>query len=305
MPHQEADQASHLERRLRTHVDELATTIGERNVLRPSALHQAENYLMTVWEQQGYEVWTQPYTERGVRCANLQATRLGCSRTEEIILLGAHYDTVPGSPGANDNGSGVAALLEISRMFAAVEPVRTVRFVAFVNEEPPFFMTPAQGSMRYASEARRRGDDIHLMASLETIGYYRDDVGSQLYPPLFRWFYPDRGNFLAFVSNYRSRKTMRALAHAFRESCDFPLEHVATFERVPGVAWSDHYSFWRHRYRALMVTDTAPYRYPHYHSPDDTADKLDYGRLARVTDGLFRAFAEVSGLTRGSDQASA
>lgn len=285
-----------LEEQLRSHVRTLAELIGERNVFRGGALRRAEDYLRGVWERLGYKIWAQQYTKRGMRCTNLQVTRLGCSRPDEIILIGAHYDSVIGSPGANDNGSGVAALLEISRMFSAIETRSTVRFVAFVNEEPPFFMTPDQGSMRYAREARRRGDDIRLMASLETIGYYSDEAGSQRYPPLLRWFYPCRGDFLAFVSNTRSRAAMRRLARLFRRSCDFPLEHIATFAAVPGVAWSDHYSFWRQGYRALMVTDTAPYRYPYYHSPEDTFEKLDYGRLACVTEGLFHAFAALADL---------
>ena len=127
------------------------------------------------------------------------------------------------------------------------------------------------------------------MLALETMGYYRDEPNSQEYPPLFRFFYPNQANFISLVSNFRSRQAMLKLAQAFRNSSDFPLEHAATFSFVPGVAWSDHLSFWRQGYRALMVTDTAFYRYPHYHAADDTADKLDYGRLAQVCDGLFKA----------------
>jgi Zn-dependent M28 family amino/carboxypeptidase len=166
------------------------------------------------------------------------------------LLLGVHYDSVGGSPGANDNASGVAALLEISRMFWAFEPALTVRFVAFVNEEPPFFGTSQQGSIVYAQAARRRGDDIRLMASLETIGCYSSEPGSQGYPPLFRFFYPDCGNFIGIVSDFRSRAAMRRLAAAFCAHSDFPLQTVSTFRFVPGVAWSDHDSFWRHGYGA-------------------------------------------------------
>lgn len=127
------------------------------------------------------------------------------------------------------------------------------------------------------------------MMALETMGYYSDAPHSQHYPPLFRYFYPDRADFISFVSNFRSRQLMHRLAHAFRHSTDFPLQHVATFAVIPGVAWSDHLSFWIQRYKALMVTDTAFYRYPYYHSAEDTAEKLDYARLAQVCDGLFRA----------------
>lgn len=279
---------------LRGHVDALAGSIGERNVFRPAALAAAADYIEAAWRAQGYEVARQWFEARGVRCANLEASRPGAARPAEVMLLGAHYDSVLGSPGANDNGSGVAALLELSRLFAAHTPAVTVRFVAFVNEEPPFFMTGEQGSVVYAKAARARGEDIRLMVSLETIGYYSNRPGSQHYPPLFGLFYPDRGDFLGFVSNLRSGPVMRRLARIFRAQCDFPLEHVATFGFVPGVTWSDHRSFWRQGYRAFMITDTALYRYPYYHSPGDRPDKVSYPELARVTDGLYRTFGHVA-----------
>ncbi|HEC17372.1 MAG TPA: M28 family peptidase [Sedimenticola sp.] len=281
--------------RLAAHVSKLAGEIGERNLLKPQALHAAADYITAQWQEQGYRVTPHAYEVRGVDCANLEITRQGGCRPEEILLVGAHYDSVAGSPGANDNGSGVAALLELSRLFARAPTDISVRFVAFVNEEPPFFMWKEMGSLVYARMARKRGDDIRLMVSLETMAYYRSEPGSQRYPPLFRAFYPDRGDFIAFVSNLGSRRLMRRAAAAFRACSDFPLEHVATLGLIPGVAWSDHFSFWRQRYRAFMVTDTAFYRYPYYHTADDTPDKLDYPSLARVTNGLFQSFAALAG----------
>jgi Zn-dependent M28 family amino/carboxypeptidase len=273
------------------HVERLAGDIGERNVFAPEALQRAAVYIEDEWGTMGYDVERLEYDVSGIRCANLVTTRKGSARSSEILLLGAHYDSVIGSPGANDNASGVAALLEIARMFHAVEPMLTVRFVAFVNEEPPFFWTHKQGSMVYAEAARRRGDDIRLMASLETIGCYSDQPGSQSYPPLFRLFYPNRGNFIGIVSDFGSRPAMQRLAEAFRAQSDFPLQTVSTFRFIPGVSWSDHRSFWRHGYPAVMVTDTAFYRYRHYHTPTDTADKLAFPKLAQVTLGLFEAVA--------------
>ncbi len=275
---------------LREHVARLAGDIGERNVFRPGALAAAADYIEATWRAQGYTVTRQWYQVDGVRCANLEITCPGGSRPEQILLLGAHYDTVRGCPGANDNGSGVATLLELSRLFALSVPAITVKFVAFVNEEPPFFMTENQGSRVYAKAARGRGDEIRLMVSLETIGYYSDEPGSQIYPPLFRLFYPNCGNFLAFVSNLRSRRLMRHVTAVFRTESDFPLEHVATSSLVPGVSWSDHRSFWKEGFRAFMVTDTAFYRYRHYHCPGDTPDQLSYQELERVTNGLYRTF---------------
>jgi hypothetical protein len=283
------DQA--LTSRLQAHVTRLAGEIGERNVFVAEALWRAAAYIEDEWGRMDYAVERLEYRVFGIECANLVATRQGSSRKGEILLLGAHYDSVSGSPGANDNASGIAALLELSRMFRVLEPALTVRFVAFVNEEPPFFWSGQQGSMLYAEAARRRGDDIRLMASLETIGCYSSAPGSQSYPPLFRWFYPDRGNFIGLVSDLRSRPAMRRLAAAFRAQSDFPLQTVATFRFIPGVAWSDHRSFWHCGYPAVMVTDTAFYRYSHYHAATDTPDKLAYPELAQVTLGLFKAFA--------------
>jgi Zn-dependent M28 family amino/carboxypeptidase len=279
---------------LRHHVEHLATTIGERNVYHPSALHAAEDYIRDTWRGQGYEVVSQEYAVNGVCSANLEITRRGAVRPEQIILIGAHYDSVRGSPGANDNGSGVAALLELSRLAAGIEPASTLRFVAFVNEEPPFFFFGQMGSIQYARAARRRGDDIRIMISLETIGFYSDAPGSQSYPPLFRYFFPDRANFIGFVSNFRSRKVLRRLAQAYQAAAPFPMEHVATFAAIPGVAWSDHLSFWRQRYRAVMITDTAFYRYPWYHTREDTPEKLNYAEFARMTNGLFKALTALA-----------
>ena len=239
----------------------LPQSIGERNVFVPHALQRASRYIEDEWNEQGYAVERLEYDVSGIRCANLVATSEGGGRRSEILLLGAHYDSVMGSPGANDNASGIAALLEISRMFQILAPVLSVRFAAFVNEEPPFFRTARQGSMVYAQALRRRGEDIRLMVSLETIGCYSDKLGSQIYPPLFNLFYPDRGNFLGMVSDLRSRAALRRLATAFRAHSVFPLQTVSTFRFIPGVSWSDHRSFWRQGYRAVMVTDTAPYRY--------------------------------------------
>ncbi|HCA26327.1 MAG TPA: aminopeptidase [Betaproteobacteria bacterium] len=279
---------------LAAHVRILADEIGERNIFRPAALQAAADYIAETWRRQGYTVDTQPYTARGAPCANLEVVRPGKQRPKEILLIGAHYDSVRGSPGANDNGSGVAALLEISRQFALLEPAMTVRFVAFVNEEPPFFFRKEMGSLVYAKAAKRRGDDIRLMISLEMLGCYQDTPGSQHYPPLFRRFYPERGNFVAFVSNFRSRGMMRDTVAAFRSVSHFPAESLATFSWIPGVAWSDHDAFWRQGYRALMVTDTAFYRYPYYHTAEDTPDKLNYPAFARVATALSRTFAALS-----------
>jgi Zn-dependent M28 family amino/carboxypeptidase len=272
---------------LQSHVEELARTIGEHNVFHPEALAAAADYITEQWRGQGYGVRKQSYLIRGGECSNLEVTCPGTHRSEDFILIGAHYDSVSGSPGANDNGSGVAALLELSRLFKETQPAVTLRFVAFVNEEPPFFFWNTMGSMMYAKAAKKRGDRIRYMISLETIGYYSSRPGSQRYPPFLKFFYPDTGNFIAFVSDLGSRRIMRRCFKNFVSVCDFPAESIAAPSFVPGIFWSDHMAFWRHGFKAFMITDTAPYRYPYYHTSEDTPDKLDYASFAKVANGLF------------------
>jgi Zn-dependent M28 family amino/carboxypeptidase len=284
-----------LESPLRRHVVALAADIGERHVGRPQALHAAEAYLAGELAGLGYEVARQTYVAGGVPSSNLEVTLPGGPRGSEIVLAGAHYDTVPGSPGADDNASGVAALIEIARTLRDMRCERTVKFVAFVNEEPPFFGSGEMGSGVYARAARARGDDIRAMLSLEMLGSYSDAPGSQSYPPLLRFFYPDAGNFIGFVSNLRSRRALRDVVRAFRSASDFPAESLASPALVPGVSLSDQLSFWREGYRAVMVTDTAFYRYPHYHRTTDTPEKLDYARMARVVEGLAGALRMLAG----------
>jgi Zn-dependent M28 family amino/carboxypeptidase len=278
---------------LKRHVQVLAADIGERNTFKPQALHLAEEYIAQVWKAQGYEVVRQEYPLKGDRWANLEITRAGRAKEAPFLLIGAHYDSVIGSPGANDNGTGVAALLEISRAFAAIEPHASVRFVAFVNEEPPYFQTSSMGSRIYAQKARDRRDKIRVMASLETIGYYSDAPASQKFPfpsGLFSLLYPDKGNYIVFASNMGSKAVTQEARNLFRAVSDFPIEIISTFEMVPGIDWSDHASFWRTGYSAFMVTDTAPYRYPYYHTAADTPEKINYEALGRVTEGLHQTF---------------
>jgi len=274
---------------VRRHVEMLATTIGDRNVQAPAGLAAAADYIERTWREQGYDVRRYGFKAYDVTCDNIEVTLTGATRPREIILLGAHYDSVFENPAANDNGSGVAALLELSRVLAGAKLDRTVRFVAFVNEEPPFFQQPLMGSRVYARMAKERGDDIKGVLVLETMGYYSDEPGSQKYPPFFNWFYPSKGNFIGFISNLESRSFLHEAVGAFRANSGFPSECCATFGSVPGVDWSDHWSFWQEGWPAVMVSDTAIFRYPYYHHSEDTPDKLDYGKLARVTTGLAGA----------------
>ena len=276
---------------LKHHVATLAGRIGERNVWRPRSMEAAAGYIRTTFEEAGYVVNVQSFTSRGLSVNNLEAVLPGHGAADEIIVVGAHYDSVAGSPGADDNASGVAALLELARLLAGKTLPRSVRFVAFANEEAPFFYGDEMGSNRYAARAQAQGERIEAMLSLETLGYYTEQPGSQRYPFPFSLFYPDTGNFIGFVGNFSSRALVRRAIGAFRAATSFPSEGVAAPSGMEGVHWSDHWSFWQAGYPAIMVTDTALFRYPHYHAATDTPEQLDYTGLARVTGGL----AEVIG----------
>lgn len=283
-----------MEQELRSHVQTLAGRIGERNLFRYEQLAIAADYIRTTLASAGYEVRRQPYEVAGQVSENLEVEVAGTQRPEDILVIGAHYDSVKGSPGANDNATGVAAMLTLARVLAKTKPARTLRFVAFANEEPPFFQTKHMGSRVYARRSRERDEHIILMLSLETIGYYSDEPGSQrlLFP--LNLIYPSTGNFIGFVGNTKNGPWVRRLVESFRRHAQFPSEGGALWGLLPGVGWSDHWAFWKEGFPAVMVTDTALFRYPAYHSTADTPEKVHYARMARVVSGLQRVIAEAA-----------
>lgn len=275
----------------------LAGTIGERHVWEFEALSAAASYIERTLTAYGYRAVLHPYDLRGRDVWNLEAVHQGSDDPARSVVVGAHYDTVLRCPGANDNATGIAAVLELARRLARRPRRQTIRFVAFVNEEPPFFRTPEMGSVVYAEGARARGERISAMLSLETMGFYSTERGSQRYPAPLDGLYPDTGDFIAFVSNLRSAGLLRRARRAFRARTTFPLQVGAAPDAIPGVGWSDHWAFWQAGYPAMMVTDTAPFRYPWYHTADDTADKLAYDQLATVVDGLEHVVDVLAGGT--------
>ncbi|MHC4224401.1 MAG: M28 family peptidase [Planctomycetota bacterium] len=281
--------------RLRGHIHTLAVEIGERNVWVPRALARTASYIESQLKALGYSPARQEFEVERLKVSNIEVERKGATLPDEIFVIGAHYDSVPGCPAANDNGSGVAGLLELARAFSGLKPGRTVRFVAFVNEEPPFFQTGQMGSLIYARRCRERNEKVVAMISLETMGYYTDEPKSQKYPPPLNLFYPSTGNFIGFVGNFGSRGLVRKCIASFRSHTRFPSEGAALPGFVPGVGWSDHWSFWKAGYDALMVTDTAPFRFPDYHARSDTPDKIDFDGLARVVAGVTRVVRELAG----------
>src|SRR5215467_8061639 len=278
---------------LKSHVETLAGTIGERNLIRYKSLEEGAEYLEKSFSSDGYSVSSQEYTVEGKAVRNLVVEIPGSSRRSEIVVVGAHYDTVFDCPGADDNTSGTAALLELARLLKATHPARTVRFVAFVNEEPPYFQTAKMGSWVYAKKAHAAHDNIVAALSLETVGMYSDVADSQHYPPGLGALYPSRGNFIAFVGNVGSRGLVRDTIRSFRRNTSFPSQGSAVPEWIAGVGWSDHWSFWQEGYPAVMVTDTAVFRNPNYHQPSDRPATLDYDRMARVVHGLATVISDL------------
>jgi hypothetical protein len=279
---------------LHADVSEIAGSIGERNLPKPAALDRARDYITSELTRAGYIVRRQDYSVYGIVSTNLDTESPGDGRKGEIVVVGAHYDSVAGALGADDNGSGVAAVLALARAFAGRHTARTLRFVAFANEEPPYFWTDDMGSLVYAKACRARGDNIVAMLSLETVAYFRDAPHTQHYPPPLGYVYPDRGDFVAFVGNLGSRTLTRDAVRVFRQSVQLPSEGAALPGWVPGVGWSDQWAFWQVGYPGVMVTDTAPFRNPNYHTSRDAPDTLDYPRFARVVSGLSKVVEAIA-----------
>ncbi len=286
---------------LQSVVSFLAGHIGHRSHEDPQRMEQAAEHIAGRFAAAGYAVARRPFSFRGAVHHNIIAELRGSSCPGEILVVGAHYDTVRTTPGADDNASGVAGMLALAELLARSGPARTVRFVAFACEEPPAFRSRHMGSYHYARSLKEQGEDVRGMICLEMIGFFCDDRGSQLYPlPLFKLAFPSRGNFIALVGNMRSRKFTREIAGSFQKATDLPVVKLNAPSVVLGIDFSDHWSFNKFGYPALMVTDTAFFRNRNYHAPTDLPDTLDYKRMAMVVEGLKAAIEEWAGCRPGS-----
>jgi Zn-dependent M28 family amino/carboxypeptidase len=281
--------------RLKRHV--VAVASAPHNIRHDENLEKAARYIEDILASDGYRVVPQPYDVTGWTVRNLEVAiePRETASPGKTIVIGAHYDSCLDAPGANDNGSGVGALLELARLLKDLHPRRTRLLLAFfVNEEPPYFQTDDMGSLRYARTLAERKEPVSAMISLETIGYFSDAPGSQRYPQPFGAVFSDRGNFIAFVGMPGSRGLVAEVMKSFRTHTDFPSIGGVAPSFIPGISWSDHGSFAEYGFQAMMITDTAVFRYPHYHEPTDTPDRLDYDRLARVTKGVERVVREMA-----------
>lgn len=276
--------------RLRRDVAMLSDSIGDRDARTAYAgLARASSWLVReVSAIGGQAPRLQTYTVSRRPVANIELPLQGRAASRAIVI-GAHYDAVAVTRGADDNASGVAVVLELMRRLRDTPAACPVLAVLFTNEEPPYFYSDSMGSLVYARDLAARGVHPRAMFSLESVGYFSDAPGSQQYPPVLGWFYPERGNFIAFVGNMDSRALVHRSIADFRAAATIPSAGSAAPGWFPGVGWSDHWAFWQVGVPAVMVTGTAPYRNQHYHESSDRIGTLDFGRMARVVTGVEHA----------------
>ncbi len=278
---------------LRQVVTRIAGDIGVRTYRDRDRLERTATTISEQFTSFGYQVTKQPFVFGGNTYHNLIAELTGGSFPEALLIVGAHYDSVRTTPGADDNASGVAGLLGLARSLAGAQMKRTVRFVAFALEEWPVYRSSNMASYHYAKSLKENNERVEGMICLEMIGYFCDREGCQHYPfPFMNRMFPRAGNFIAMVGNMRSKSFAERIAKYFQQGTDLPVVTLNAPAVVIGIDFSDHWSFGKFGYEALMVTDTAFYRNPHYHSPTDLPETLDYDRMSKVVEGLVAAIRE-------------
>tara|TARA_R110002096_G_scaffold4493_25_gene20965 strand:- start:1348 stop:2409 length:1062 start_codon:yes stop_codon:yes gene_type:complete len=285
---------------LQDYLETLTVRIGERHYEKPQMLEATKFYLESTLgiSNFGFQVKEQNFEVEGQTFTNVEVEIPGTKWPEQIVVIGAHYDTVKGTPGADDNASGVAAMLALAQSFSGKQQARTLRFVAFVNEEPPFFETNDMGSYRYAERCKNDGDLIVAMLSLESMGYFSDAPDSQKYPQAISDQYPKVGNFIGIVGNLKSRELVDFCHNSFVSAATIPTEKGAFPEMIEGVGWSDHWAFWKFGYPAIMITDTAPFRNPNYHKSTDTLETLDLPRLTQSVIATRKAIEDLANVEK-------
>ncbi len=281
------DEERDLAQRLRRHVTAIASE--PHNIVHYDALEKSAAYIETELKALGYEPVSQAYDVDGkkVRNISIEIAPPDAGPATPSLVVGAHYDSYGNAPGANDNGSGSAAVIELARLLKDM-PLKDkrLRLVLFVNEEPPYDRTPDMGSYRFAKQLKDNGEKLIGMVSLETIGAFSDQPGTQKYPSPFDLVFPDVANFIALVALPGGRSFLHDFVASFRSHTKIPTIGGTAPDFIDGIGWSDHWAFYMLGYPAIMITDTALFRYPAYHTPSDTPDKVDYDKLAHITKGV-------------------
>lgn len=277
---------------LKSHVYKLSAEIGDRSVFKYGKLEQSADYITNQLKTIGYDVEFQKYTIEGKNVRNIIASKPGERFPQEIIIVGAHYDTCF-NPGADDNASGVSGLLELARLLKDKTTDRTIEFVFFVNEEPPFFKSEYMGSRVFAREAKKERKNIKAVIVFEMIGCYSNKINSQRYLPIAGIFFPNKGNFIGVFGNFRSRQLVDRIKKSFKHNSSFPIESLA-LDFIPGIDFSDHWSFWKEGYPAVMISDTAFLRHNNYHKNSDTWEKINFENMACIIEGFYQVLSELT-----------
>jgi hypothetical protein len=279
--------------RLRQHVEKLSVELAPRNYKRIWNLDKCADYIAGHFQQAGGVLSEQTYEVEGKTYRNVIAS-FGIENGARIVV-GAHYDAYRDAPGADDNASAVAGLIELAYLLGHSALGQRIDLVAFTLEEPPFFRSGNMGSARHAYGLRKNGVEVEAMIFLEMIGYFNDEKGSQRFPSGFlKWCYPDSGNYIAVIGSLGDRKLARTIKASMRGATDLPAHAMCAAKGFPGLDFSDHLNYWNQGYPAIMVTDTAFMRNLAYHGPNDTPDRLDYDRMAKVVLGVYEAAARLA-----------
>jgi len=277
------------------HVEQLSVHIGSRSVYEYDKITATKDYIVSCIEDFGFLPAFQSYIYHGKEYSNIVVSMPGTRRPDEIVIIGAHYDSVFDTPGADDNASAVAVLLELCHMLKDFSPARTLKLIFFVNEESPVFRSKYMGSYVYAMEAKAKNENVRSMISLEMLGYYSDKNGSQTFPlPLMNLIYPSTPNFIAVVGNLSSKSLVERVKNSLKEHSGIPVETLSTVSFIPGIDFSDHRSFWKMGYPAVMITDTAFYRNPNYHSRTDSIDTLNFDKMNDLLKGLLNVVKSIT-----------
>jgi Zn-dependent M28 family amino/carboxypeptidase len=279
---------------LQAHVITLSETFALRTYTNKQNLNNTADYIASQFDGAGGQLSEQAFVVNGNQYRNVIAA-FGPESSDRIVV-GAHYDSYGNSPGADDNASGIAGLIELAYLLGRTELAQRVELVAYTLEEPPFFRSDNMGSARHAAMLRKGRVDVEAMICLEMIGYYSDEKNSQLFPSvLLKWLYPDKGNYIAVIGSWGDRKLVKQVKVSMRSATDLPVHAMCAPKGFPGLDFSDHLNYWNNGYAAVMITDTAFMRNPNYHRESDTADTLDYHRMARVVTGVYEAVVYLAG----------
>lgn len=274
--------------RLHKHVHALTSTKKPRNYSNPDTLNEVALYLQSSFKELGVETSLQSFQAAGRTYQNVIAT-LGPAKSPRIVI-GAHYDVAGDQPGADDNASGVAGLLELARLLKDRAPQlkHRIDLVAYCLEEPPFFGSHEMGSAVHASSLKKAGVEVKLMMSLEMIGYFSEEEGSQNFPvAALKYIYPTKGNFIAVVGEPLAVPLVLKIKNLMSENSRINVQFINAPRSLPGVDLSDHRNYWDQGYPAVMLTDTAFFRNPNYHTAQDRIETLNFQKMAEVVEGVY------------------